>query len=371
MSASILADGVDCFREVGVTIKKASSELPVNERAQHLLKVLIERYIQDGEPVGSRTLSRDSGLDFSPATIRNVMADLEDLGLVTSPHTSSGRVPTVTGYRMFVDTLVTLKPLEAGKIQQLESGLFSTSDPKILVESASRLLSRLTHMAGLVMIPRRKQLIFRQIEFLPLSSKRLLTILVTTEGEVHNRVIEVRKSYSPSQLVEFANILNQHYTGVSMEEMHARLVCEMEQARADMNQIMAQALAMAEQVIDPEIGGDDYVMAGQTNLMDFNDFSQMNRLRELFDSFTEKHEILHLLDGSMLAEGVQLFIGEESGYKPLDQCSLVTAPYQLDSKVAGVLGVVGPTRMAYDRVIPIVDITARLLSSAMQSRKDK
>jgi len=354
-----------------VTVKKVSSELSVNERAQHLLKVLIERYIQDGEPVGSRTLSRDSGLDLSPATIRNVMADLEDLGLVSSPHTSAGRVPTASGYRMFVDTLVTLKPLEAGKIKQLETGLYTSADPKILVESASKLLSRLTHMAGLVMIPRRKQLTFRQIEFLPLSSKRLLTILVTTEGEVHNRVIDVRKSYTASQLVQFANMLNQHYSGLSMEDMHQRLVREMEQARKDMNQIMAQALEMAEQVIDPEISGDDYVMAGQTNLMDFNDFSQMNKLRELFDSFTEKNEILHLLDGSMLAEGVQLFIGEESGYRALDQCSLVTAPYQVDSKVAGVLGVVGPTRMAYDRVIPIVDITAKLLSTAMQTRKDK
>lgn len=355
-----------------MAVKKASNELSVNERAQHLLKVLIERYIQDGEPVGSRTLSRDSGLDLSPATIRNVMADLEELGLVASPHTSAGRIPTVSGYRMFVDTLVTLKPLEAGKIKQLETGLYTSTDPKILVESASKLLSRLTHMAGLVMIPRRKQLTFRQIEFLPLSSKRLLTILVTTEGEVHNRVIDVRKDYTASQLVQFANMLNQHYSGLSMEDMHQRLVREMEQARRDMNQIMAQALEMAEQVIDPELGNrDDYVMAGQTNLMDFNDFSQMNKLRELFDSFTEKNEILHLLDGSMLAEGVQLFIGEESGYKPLDQCSLVTAPYQVDSKVAGVLGVVGPTRMAYDRVIPIVDITAKLLSSAMQTPKEK
>lgn len=193
--------------------KRASSQLSVNERAQHLLKVLIERYIQDGEPVGSRTLSRDSGLDLSPATIRNVMADLEDLGLVTSPHTSAGRVPTVSGYRMFVDSLVTLKPLDPGKVRQLESGLYTSTDPKIIVNSASNLLSRLTHMAGLVMIPRRKQLTFRQIEFLPLSSKRVLTILVTTEGEVHNRVIDAKKAYSPAQLVQFANMLTESYCG--------------------------------------------------------------------------------------------------------------------------------------------------------------
>lgn len=347
--------------------KKASREVAVNERAQYLLKVLIERYIQDGEPVGSRTLSRDSGLDLSPATIRNVMADLEDLGLVASPHTSAGRIPTVSGYRMFVDSLVTLKPLEKEKLQQLESGLYTKADPKILVESASSLLSSLTRMAGLVMIPRRKQLTFRQIEFLPLSSKRVLTILVTTEGEVHNRVIEVRKAYTPSQLVQFANMLTENYSGASMEEMHRRLVREMEQARADMNQIMAQALEIAEQAIDTDIGSDDYVVAGQTNLMEFNDFSHINKLRELFDSFTQKNEILHLLDESMLAEGVQIFIGEESGYRPFDQCSLVTSSYQVDSQVAGVLGVVGPTRMAYDQVIPIVDITAKLLSMAMQS----
>lgn len=350
--------------------KKASSEIAVNERAQYLLKVLIERYIQDGEPVGSRTLSKDSGLDLSPATIRNVMADLEDLGLVASPHTSAGRIPTVSGYRMFVDSLVTLKPLEQEKLQQLESGLYTKADPKILVESASSLLSSLTHMAGLVMIPRRKRLTFRQIEFLPLSGKRVLTILVTTEGEVHNRVIEVRKAYTPSQLVQFANMLTENYSGASMEEMHRRLVREMEQARRDMNQIMAQALEIAEQAIDTNMGGDDYVVAGQTNLMEFNDFSQMNKLRELFDSFTQKNEILHLLDESMVAEGVQIFIGEESGYRPFDQCSLVTSSYQVDSQVAGVLGVVGPTRMAYDQVIPIVDITAKLLSMAMQSDKE-
>lgn len=350
--------------------KKASGEIAVSERAQRLLKILIERYIQDGEPVGSRTLSRDSGLDLSPATIRNVMADLEDMGLVASPHTSAGRIPTVSGYRMFVDSLVTLKPLEQEKLKQLESGLYTKADPKILVESASSLLSSLTHMAGLVMIPRRKQLTFRQIEFLPLSSKRVLTILVTTEGEVHNRVIEVRKAYTPSQLVQFANMLTENYSGASMEEMHRRLVREMEQARADMNQIMAQALEIAEQAIDSDIGSDDYVVAGQTNLMEFNDFSQMNKLRELFDSFTQKNEILHLLDESMLAEGVQIFIGEESGYRPFDQCSLVTSSYQVDSQVAGVLGVVGPTRMAYDQVIPIVDITAKLLSMAMQSDKE-
>jgi heat-inducible transcriptional repressor len=347
--------------------KKSSRESTINERAQHFLKVLIERYIQDGEPVGSRTLARDSGLELSPATIRNVMSDLEDMGLIHSPHTSAGRVPTVSGYRMFVDSLITLKPLEAASIKQLRSGLISDSDPKMLVESASQLLSGLTHMAGVVMIPRRNQVVFRQIEFLPLSGKRVLTILVTREGEVHNRVIETKKSYTPSELEQAANLLNNHYTGRCIEDMHRRLVKEMEETKDSMNRIMANALEMAEKVLEPNESG-DYVMAGQTNLMDFNDLAQMNLLRKLFDSFTEKHELLQLLDASMKANGVQIFIGEESGYQNLDHCSLVTAPYEVDERIAGVLGVVGPTRMAYDRVIPIVDITAKLLGAALKPR---
>lgn len=349
--------------------KKSSSGLSVNERAQYFLKVLVERYIKDGEPVGSRTLSRDAGMDLSPATIRNVMADLEDLGLVESPHTSAGRIPTDSGYRLFVDSLITLKPLDGRRIKELESGLYTAADPKILVQSASQMLSRLTQMAGVVMMPRHKQVIFRQIEFLPLSASRVLTILVTTEGEVHNRVIETKKEYSPAELVQAANYINQNYSGECLEDMHHRLVGEMEETRTNMNQIMAQALEMAEQVIDPSNTGDDYVMTGKTNLMEFDDLSQMKVLRQLFDSFTEKHELLHLLDESMRADGVQIFIGEESGYRPMDHCSLVTAPYQVDNNVAGVLGVVGPTRMAYDKVIPIVDITAKLLSSALQPKK--
>lgn len=340
----------------------------VSERAQYFLKVLIERYIRDGEPVGSRTLSRDSGLDLSPATIRNVMSDLEDLGLVASPHTSAGRIPTASGYRMFVDSLVTLRPLEFNQIKQLQHQLEGKGDSKGLVESASKLLSGLTQMAGVVMIPRREQVIFRQIEFLPLSGKRVLAILVTREGEVHNRIVETSKAYSASELVQAANLLNEHYAGAGLEEMHRRLVEEMQETRSDMDRIMARALEMAEQVIDSSSNGDDYVMAGQTNLMSFNEFTQLGHLRELFDSFSEKHQLLQLLDASMHASGVQLFIGEESGYKALDQCSLVTAPYGNDGKVAGVLGVVGPTRMAYDRVIPIVDITAKILGTALKSR---
>ena len=350
--------------------KKAVVEPMITERAQYFLKVLIERYIRDGEPVGSRTLSRDSGLDLSPATIRNVMSDLEDLGLVASPHTSAGRIPTVSGYRLFVDSLLTLIPLESTEVSELREKLAGEPDAKNLVKSASRVLSGLTHMAGVVMVPRREHVVFRQIEFLPLSGNRVLTILVTREGDVHNRIIETRKAFSPAQLQQAANLLNQHYAGEGLEEMHRLLVAEMEEARNQMNRIMVRALEMAEQVIgtSSDSDSDDYVMAGQTNLMDFNELAQMGRLRTLFDSFTQKHELLHLLDESMRAKGVQIFIGEESGYQPLDHCSLVAAPYEINDQVAGVLGVIGPTRMAYDRVIPIVDITAKLLGAALKPR---
>ncbi|MCP3866946.1 MAG: heat-inducible transcriptional repressor HrcA [Gammaproteobacteria bacterium] len=344
------------------------NSVPVSERAQHFLKVLIERYIRDGEPVGSRTLARDSGMDLSPATIRNVMSDLEEMGLVVSPHTSAGRIPTDSGYRVFVDSLVTLKPLKSQEVNRLRKQLQGEEDGKFLIESASRLLSGLTHMAGVVMVPRYDRVILRQIEFLPLSGNRVLTILVTSEGEVHNRVIQTRSTYTPAQLQRSANLLNQSYGGEELEQMHEKLLNEMDEERNRMNRIMVRALEMAEQVIDNSGEDDDYIMAGQTNLMDFNELAQMDRLRQLFDSFTQKHELLHLLDESMRADGVQIYIGEESGYERLDHCSLVTAPYEINDQVAGVLGVVGPTRMAYDRVIPIVDITAKLLGAALKPR---
>ncbi len=348
--------------------KNAVDTDSVSERAQHFLKVLIERYIRDGEPVGSRTLARDSGLDLSPATIRNVLSDLEEMGLVVSPHTSAGRIPTVSGYRVFVDTLVTLKPPGSKEVLKLMEELRGENRSNEIVESASQILSGLTHMAGVVMIPRREQVVFRHIEFLPLTGNRVLTILVTSEGDVHNRIINTRKAFSASELQQAANLLNQHYTGRGLKEMRRKLVSEMEATRDSMNQVMARALEMAEQVIDSTGEGGDFVMTGQTNLMDFNDLAQMDLLRSLFDSFSQKHELLHLLDESMGAEGLQIFIGEESGYRPLDHCSLITSPYKIDNEVAGVLGVIGPTRMAYDRVIPIVDVTAKLLGDALKPR---
>jgi heat-inducible transcriptional repressor len=340
----------------------------VNERAQHFLKVLIERYIREGEPVGSRTLARDAGMDLSPATIRNVMADLEEQGLIESPHTSAGRVPTVIGYRLFVDSLVTLKPVERQEVEQLRGRLGSRYSPPELLETASELLSSVTHMAGLVLIPRREQFFFRQLEFLPLSENRVLAILVTREQEVINQIIKTQREYSRSELEEASNFLNREFSGRTLAEVRERLVQGMRENRAEMDRVMRRALEMADAVLAGDGGKEDLFISGQTNLMDFSELTDLRRLRELFETFNKKHEILHLLDACLHADGMQIYIGEESGYRELDQCSLVTAPYEVDGRVVGVLGVIGPTRMAYDRVIPLVDITAKLLGAALKAR---
>jgi len=340
----------------------------IGERAQYFLKVLIERYIAEGQPVGSRTLARDAGLDLSPATIRNVMADLEELGLVVSPHTSAGRIPTVSGYRMFVDSLLTVQPLAMLELGQLKEQLKLKHDPTNPLESASLMLSGLTRMAGVVMLPRREHTAFRQIEFLPLSGSRVLTILVTDDEEVHNRIINTKRKYSQAELVQAANFLNTAFSGQTLDGMRKKLFQDMQKTQADLDRVMARAVEMAGQIFQEDNSIGDCLISGQTNLMGFDDLSNMSTLRQLFDAFTEKHEILHLLDQCMQADGVQIFIGEESGYQHLDNCSVVTAPYAVDNEVGGVLGVIGPTRMAYDRVIPIVDITAKLLGAALKQQ---
>lgn len=341
-------------------------ETGINERAQHFLKVLIERYIRDGQPLGSRTLARDAGMDLSPATVRNVMSDLEELGLVASPHTSAGRVPTMTGYRVFVDSLISLKPLQSSEIHLVREELGLEANPLTLVESASRLLSNLTQMAGVVMVPKRDQSLIKQIEFISLSDTRILTVLVTSKGEVLNRIIEPSKRFSPSELEQAANCINRDYAGKPLELMRESLLGEMNATRQNLDQLMAQVLAMAETAIGDE-ENQDFVVAGQTNLMGFDDLAEMQRLKRLFNAFTEKRDILHLLDRCLSADGVQIFIGGESGYGPLEDYSVITAPYESDDRTAGVLAVIGPTRMAYDRVIPIVDITAKLLGAALKS----
>jgi heat-inducible transcriptional repressor len=338
----------------------------LSDRAQILLKTLVERYISEGQPVGSRALSRFSGLDLSPASIRNIMADLEEMGFVASPHTSAGRVPTPRGYRFFVDCLLTVKPLDRMEIDQLQ-GQLQPDHTQALVHSASHILSDLTRFAGVVLTPRRKSVSFRHIEFLKLSQTRLLLIIVTPEGDVQNRIISTERTYSMSELTEAANFLNQHYAGLSFDQIKQRLHDELRQLRDEMTQLLTRAVeAGSEAASQP---ADEYVLSGGHNLLHVQDLSSnMASLRRLFDVLEQRTSLLQLLEMGSRAEGVQIYIGGESGLVPLDECSVVTAPYEVDGEVVGTVGVIGPTRMAYERVIPIVEITARLLSSAMSQR---
>ena len=338
----------------------------LDQRAQLLLKTLIERYIVDGEPVGSRALSRISGLELSPATVRNVMADLEEMGFIASPHTSAGRIPTPRGYRFFVDTLLTTKPLERLELNQLEENLHR-DHPQRLISQASQVLSELTHFAGVVLAPRRRGPAFRHLEFLGLSEKRVLLIIVTPEGDVQNRILFTEKSFSPAELTTAANFLNQHYAGLTFDDIHRRIHDELAQLREDMTGLMTAALKASDKALTES--AESYVISGEKNLLDSQDLaSNMRRLRELFDLFERKTLLMQLLDVSNRAQGVQIFIGGESGIAPLDECSIVTAPYEVDGAIVGTVGVIGPTRMAYDRVVPIVDITAKLLSSALSQQ---
>lgn len=342
-------------------------ENTLNDRAQSLLKTLVERYIRDGQPVGSRTLAQDSRLDLSPATIRNVMADLEEMGLISAPHTSAGRIPTVQGYRIFVDSLLTVKPLRDTTITRLRHELdIGAENSARLLETASSMLSSITNLAGVVMLPRREAIILRQIEFLQLSGDRVLVILVTSGAQVQNRIIHTQRDYSARELEQAANFLNQEFAGRELAAIRSDILKSIEQARVDMNQIMVTALDVADRVFEQR-DPDDYILAGQSNLMEYQEMADIDKLRKLFEIFNKKRDILHLLDQSINAEGVQIFIGDESGYAVLDACSVVTSPYKVEDTVVGVLGVIGPTRMAYDRVIPIVDVTAKLVGSVLSS----
>jgi len=347
------------------------TDASLNERAQLLLKALIENYIRDGQPVGSRTLSRDSGLSLSSATIRNVMADLEALGFVASPHTSAGRVPTDKGYRFFVDTLLKLKPLDTEEVEEIERRLVRDADNgRSLVQTVSQMLSSVTHMAGLVTLPNPNYVSLTQIEFIGLSENRALAIMVMNNREVQNRVVQLERFYAPEELRRAANYLNEAFAGRSLPDVRAMLVAQLEEAQQRMNQLMLDAIQVAQKVFDKKPDERvEYVIAGETNLMGFAELSNIDRLRRLFDAFNEKHAMLSLLDNCLQAEGIQIFIGQESGYRILDDISVVTAPYMQDNQVAGVLGIIGPTRMAYERVIPIVDLTAKLLGSALNTRK--
>ncbi len=337
----------------------------MDKRAQILLKTLVEHYISDGQPIGSRTLLQHSGLDVSSATIRNVMSDLEQLGFIASPHTSAGRVPTHKGYRLFVDSLLTVKPLETKTLNQLKHGL-SSPNPKDLINNAAGMLSQLTQFAGVVLIPKRQRVTLKQIEFLALSDKKILVIIVTQDGQVQNRIILSEKPYSASELTQASNYINANFSGYALEEVQQKLHSELKQMQADMNKLMSAALEAT--TINSDNEKDSVVIAGERNLLEVNELStNVESLRKLFEIFERRTSLMQLLDNSQRAEGLQIFIGGESGYLPLDECSMITAPYEADGQVVGTLGVIGPTRMAYERVIPIVDITAKLLSNALSN----
>ena len=338
----------------------------MNERAQRLLKVLIERYIADGQPVASKALSLLPGMELSSASIRNVLAELEGMGLIASPHTSAGRVPTARGYRLFVDRLLTIRPLDELARHELEASLQPDS-PQRIVQAASSLLSELTSFAGVVMTPQRSDVAFRQIEFLRLSERRILMILVTLDGDVQNHLLLTERDYTPAELVEAGNFINQHYSGQALDAVTSRVEGELRQLQGDIAELMSAAVRLGQKTLASS--GEDVVVSGGSRLLQVNDLSDdLSRLRELFGVFERKTELLKLLSQSREAQGVNIFIGEESGLVTLDECSVVTAPYRVNGQVVGTLGVVGPTRMAYERVIPIVDITARLVGSALSFR---
>ena len=335
----------------------------LDERAKTLLKTLVERYIAEGQPVGSRTLSKASGLDLSPATIRNVMADLEELGLIASPHTSAGRIPTARGYRLFVDTMLTAQPRQWDE-SRLEPQI-PADQPQRVIANAAQVLSSLYNFVGVVTTPRKPSL-FRHIEFLRLGERRVLVILVAPDGDVQNRVIFTAQDFTQAQLIEASNFLTQHYAGLTMEEVRERLKSEVEQLRGEIATLMQAAVdAGTEAIADQE----QVVIAGERNLLTVQDFSSdMGSLRKLFDLFEHKTQLMRLLDVSSQAEGVRIYIGGESMVVPFEELSVVSAPYEVDGQVVGTLGVIGPTRMAYDRMIQIVDITSRLVSNALSQK---
>lgn len=333
----------------------------LDDRSKLLLKSLVERYIADGQPVGSRTLSKASGLELSPATIRNVMSDLEDLGLIVSPHTSAGRVPTARGYRLFVDTMLTVQP------QQFASHSLAPDQPQKVISNAANLLSNLSQFVGVVMAPRRTN-VFRHMEFLRLSERRILVIIVSADGDVQNRIIFTEVDYSQSQLIEAANFLNSHYVGLDIEEVRSRLQNEVESLRSEIASLMAAAITVNSEAVAQE--QDEVVISGERNLLKLSDFSNdMGNLRRAFELFEQKAQIMRLLDFADRAAGVRIYIGGESQIVPFEELSVVSAPYEVDGKVVGTLGVIGPTRMAYDRMIQIVDITSKLVSNALSHHK--
>ena len=339
-------------------------DINLDPRARRLLRTLISQHIRDGEPVGSRTLARSSGLDVSPATIRNIMADLEEIGLVAAPHASAGRIPTAQGYRVFVDSLLQVKPVQEAEFSQMRANLAPGAGTQALLSNTTELLSAMSQFVGVVTVPQRGQFAFRHIDFVPLDGQRVLVILVFTDNEVQNRIITPRRAYTPSELEQTANFLNTHFAGRSLQEIRGTLLRDLRDTRSEMERLLSAAVELSEQALG-EGGQDDMLLAGQTRLMGVQELSDLDRLRELFEAFARKREILQLLERTIHAQGVRVFIGEETGLAPLDGCTVVTAPYGAAGRVLGVLGVIGPTRMAYERVIPMVQATADLLGAAL------
>ena len=341
--------------------------VPLDARARQLLRTLIARHIRDGAPVGSQTLAEHAGLKVSPATVRNILADLEELGLLASPHTSAGRIPTAQGYRMFVDSLLQCQPLPASEMQQLRSEL-AGSDTRQLLGSASELLSAMSRFVGVVAAPKPDTLVFRYIDFVTLAPDRVLAILVLHDGSVQNRVLELRRGFEPAVLEQVANYLHAHFAGLPLPQIRRKLLAELRQARDEMQAMLSQAVELAEHAFAPAEAGGDLLVAGQTRLMGTQGISDVERLRELFEAFARNRDILQLLERTLHAQGVKIFIGEETGIAPLEDVTLVAAPYGRDGEVLGVLGVIGPTRMAYERVIPVVQATAEAVGEAIAAR---
>jgi len=337
----------------------------ISERARILLKTLVERHIRDGQPVGSRTLLEEAGLPVSAATIRNVMSDLEEKGYLHSPHTSAGRVPTALGYRLFVDTLLQVRPLDDEALSRKRAELNPDNSASDLVQTASALLSCITAQAGLVTVPRQEAHQLRQVEFLPLSGDRVLVILVINEREVQNRIIHTQRPFTEAQLRDAATMVNQRFAGQPLRLVKECILREMEDARSRIDSYLQASLDLANQALDQEQEGDDCVVVGESRLLDYATPEEMFQLRGLFETFEKKKDLLHLLERCSRAQGIQIFIGEEAGYKVFGNYSVITAPYNDGDRILGVLGVIGPQRMAYERVIPIVDVTARMLSSAL------
>ncbi len=345
--------------------KEMKNKTP-SDRAKRILSAIIDNYIEEGTPIGSKKLSTYNRFNLSSATIRNVMSDLEDLGFIASPHTSAGRIPTSKGYRFFIDRLLELQPVDNNEIASIKDTVSQTkSSNKDLATNVSTILSAITQLAGIVTVPKTQKSTLKEIDFIPLSEQRVLAIVVINDSEVENKILQMKRNYSRDELQISANYLNQNYVGRSFEYIKNDLLTKLKETSALANSLMNNIVNIADELLTNQ-NKDEYVVTGKNQLLDFEELSDINRLKDLFDAFNEQQQLLQLLDKSMSTSNVQIFIGQESGYRIFDNCTLITAPYTNEMGSVGVLGVIGPTRIAYQRVIPIVDVTAKLLSQSLK-----